>query len=159
MENYIKFKQVGGKLQLKKGIVSHKFKCQNVRKYKSERSAVKKRNLIKYFEKILSTDEENPSTSCLPKNPRDPLGFGNNNQSLETSRKHKAVQLKLKNKVIHKSTITEEKYSKRDEKTTSLKKADTVSIYSFSGAFSDMSTDKMYNPDQNSDTSDIYKSE
>ncbi|KAK9876433.1 hypothetical protein WA026_012746 [Henosepilachna vigintioctopunctata] len=114
MENYIEYKLVGGKLQLKKGIVPHKFTCQEESNDKPERSTVKKPNLTKYFEKKSQVQTKNPFLRA-PKNPKvvfvtccpggpvieDPLSFGNNNQSLEISKKHKAVQEKLKNKVIH----------------------------------------------------------
>ncbi|KAK9885674.1 hypothetical protein WA026_012437 [Henosepilachna vigintioctopunctata] len=70
MENNNKYKLVGAKLQLKKDIVPHKFKYQEENYDKPKRYEVKKLNLIKYSEKISSTDEESvPSTSCTPKNP------------------------------------------------------------------------------------------
>lgn len=42
MENYVRFKLIGGKLQLKKGTVPHKFACQEHTVEKPERSVVKK---------------------------------------------------------------------------------------------------------------------
>ncbi|KAJ2952578.1 hypothetical protein O0L34_g6901 [Tuta absoluta] len=51
MENYIRFKLVGGRIQLKKGVVPHKLQCQRNTKEKAERFAVEKRNRIQYIEK------------------------------------------------------------------------------------------------------------
>lgn len=57
MENYTKYKLVGGRIKLKQGIVPHKFKCQQEKEDKPQRSAVQKRNRIEYFEKLLNKDE------------------------------------------------------------------------------------------------------
>ncbi|CAK1599733.1 unnamed protein product [Parnassius mnemosyne] len=54
MENYVKFKLVGGKLKLKKGVLPHKFECQKPQKKKIDRPGFKKRQDIEYFERILS---------------------------------------------------------------------------------------------------------
>ncbi|CAK1590699.1 unnamed protein product [Parnassius mnemosyne] len=37
MENYVKFKLLGGKLKLKKGVLPHKFECQKPQKKKIDR--------------------------------------------------------------------------------------------------------------------------
>lgn len=98
MENYVKYKLIGGRIKLKKFTFPHKFKCQQEKEDKPERSAVQKRNKIKYFEKLLSKDEE-PITSTLDATEKReevfvaccedetvievPLSFGNNDQCLE----------------------------------------------------------------------------
>lgn len=56
MENYVKFKLVGGKLKLKKGVLPHKFECQKPQKKKTNRPGFKKRQDIEYFERVLSRD-------------------------------------------------------------------------------------------------------
>ncbi|VVC95133.1 unnamed protein product [Leptidea sinapis] len=72
MENYIKYKLVGGRIKLKKGILPHKFKCQQECNDKPKKSAAKKPNEIKYFEEILCNDVEAiPSTSDAPKKPEE----------------------------------------------------------------------------------------
>ncbi|KAL4713353.1 hypothetical protein ACJJTC_016821 [Scirpophaga incertulas] len=56
MENYVKFKLVGGKLKLKKGVLPHKFECQKPQRKKINRPGFKKRQDIEYFERVLSKD-------------------------------------------------------------------------------------------------------
>lgn len=117
MENYTKYKLVGGRIiTLKQGIVPHKFECQQEKEDKPQRSAVQKRNRIEYFEKLLNKDE----TSMLEKSEKifvvscedeivieNPLSFGiNNDKSLEISKKSKGVLVNLKAKGVHKSTMT-----------------------------------------------------
>lgn len=58
MENYVKFKLVGGRLKLKKGVLPHKFECQKPQKKKIVRLGSKKRQDIEYFERVLSKDIE-----------------------------------------------------------------------------------------------------
>ncbi|CAH2088944.1 unnamed protein product [Euphydryas editha] len=57
MENYTKYKLVGGRIKLKQGIVPHKCKCQQEKEDKPKRSAVQRRNRVEYFEKLLNKDE------------------------------------------------------------------------------------------------------
>ncbi|CAK1583847.1 unnamed protein product [Parnassius mnemosyne] len=47
MENYVKYKLVGGKLKLKKGVVPHRFACQKQSVEKPERSVVKTLKIAK----------------------------------------------------------------------------------------------------------------
>ncbi|RVE50990.1 hypothetical protein evm_004399 [Chilo suppressalis] len=56
MENYVKFKLVGGRLKLKKGVLPHKFECQKHQEKKIDRMGFKKRQDIEYFERVLSKD-------------------------------------------------------------------------------------------------------
>ncbi|RVE47006.1 hypothetical protein evm_008390 [Chilo suppressalis] len=53
MENYFKFKLVGGKLQLKKGVLPHKFECQKLSTITIVRSGYKKRQDKEYIQQIL----------------------------------------------------------------------------------------------------------
>ncbi|KAL4709394.1 hypothetical protein ACJJTC_001190 [Scirpophaga incertulas] len=161
MENYVKYKLVGGRLKLKNGIVSHKFQCQQEKVDISERSAVQKRNKIKYFEKLLSKDEEPITSTSEAKNKpeelfvaccedeivtEDPLSFKNNDQCLKISKKSKGVQVKLRDKGAHKSTMTDKTYFKKERKTISC--PDTVSVRSMTDSSSTLSTHEMYTPDK-----------
>ncbi|XP_052745626.1 uncharacterized protein LOC128199571 [Bicyclus anynana] len=122
MENYIKYKLVGGRIKLKQSIVPHKFKCQQGKEDKPQRFAIQKRNSLEYFEKLLNKDE----TSMLEKPVeifvvscedeiviKDPLSFGNNDQCLEILKRSKGVQVNLKAKGVHKSTMTVNKCLKK----------------------------------------------
>ncbi|XP_046959887.1 uncharacterized protein LOC124529968 [Vanessa cardui] len=129
MENYTKYKLVGGRIKLKQGIVPHKFKCQQQKEdEKPQRPAVEKLRRIEYYEKQLKQDV----TSALEKHVKteeifvasseaeikteDPLSSVNNDQRLEITKKNKAVQVNLKvyePKLVHKSTMTENKYLKK----------------------------------------------
>ncbi|KAG5870397.1 hypothetical protein JTB14_017709 [Gonioctena quinquepunctata] len=155
MENYVKYRLVGGRIKFKKGVVPHKFECQKPINVKPERSAVHKRNQIKFFEKLLH--EDNPLTSVIPKEvfvacfQEDDVIENQlndkNNQSIKKSINHKAVQVKLKNKIGHKATITEGKYFKKKKNNTVKKSTmkykqlmDSVSISSLTDSSSITST-------------------
>lgn len=57
MENYLKYKLVGGKLILKKGVTPHKFACQKTEeKNLVERHVFKKQQQIEYFERVPDPD-------------------------------------------------------------------------------------------------------
>lgn len=126
MENYIKFKLVGGRIQLKKGVVPHKFQCQRNTEEKAERSAVDKRYRIKYLEKILNEDPV-PLTTDAPEEifvvcgeegniEKDPLRL-ENDPCTDKSKRHKAIQVRIKNQFENKATITQEKFFKEGKNT------------------------------------------
>ncbi|RVE53269.1 hypothetical protein evm_002102 [Chilo suppressalis] len=164
MENYIKYKLVGGRIKLKNGIVPHKFKCQQEHKDKPERSAVKKHDRIKYFEKLLNKDEipkldltEKPEEillACCPDETglEDPLSFANNDQPLVISKKNKGVQANLKDKGVHKSTMTDGKYFEKVGKIIS--DPEKVSVYTTNDTCSNASSHEMYKFDQHSNNLD-----
>lgn len=57
MENYIKYKMVGGQMKLKEGVTPHKFVCQRTEERNPvERPGYKKRQQIEYFERVLNPD-------------------------------------------------------------------------------------------------------
>ncbi|XP_028171936.1 uncharacterized protein LOC114361168 [Ostrinia furnacalis] len=66
MENYVKFKLVGGRLKLKKGVLPHKFECQKPQKKKIIRTGFKKRQDIEYLERLLSRDIGHEDLSLHP---------------------------------------------------------------------------------------------
>lgn len=157
MENYIKFKLVGGRVQLKKGVVPHKFQCQRNTKEKAERSAVEKRNRIKFIEKIIKEDPV-PLTPDAPeeifvvcaeeeKIEEDPLRL-ENDPCMEKSKRHKAVQVRIKNQVENKATNTQEKYLKKEKNTKVIAKSapkEPTSIFSFTDSCS--LTSLQYDPE------------
>lgn len=69
------------------------------------------------------------------------------------------MQLKLIIKVVHKSTIPEEKQFKKDRKTTSRMNENTVLVHSMVDKLSNTSTDEIYSADQNSNKSDMDHSD
>ncbi|KAK4877440.1 hypothetical protein RN001_009946 [Aquatica leii] len=152
-------------------IVPHKFECQQQKEDKPKRSAVQKRNRIKLVEKLLAKDAI-PSASNAPEEVyvvccedervvEDPLASGNNDLYLEKFKHHKAVQVRLKDKAVHKATITEEKYFKKEKKILNKKSSpnDAVRVRSFCDASSISSTNKTYNLDQNSKSSESDNAE
>lgn len=158
MENYIKFKLAGGRKLLKKGVVPHKFQCQKNTEEKAERSAVDKRNRIKYFEKILNENPV-PLTPDAPEEifvvcgeedniEEDPLRL-ENDPCMDKSKRHKAIQVKIKSKFENKATITEEKIFKKGKNTkVNIKPAliESTSICSFTDSSS--LTSAQYDPEK-----------
>lgn len=53
MENYVKYRLVGGRIKLKKGVVPRKFECQKPINVKPKRSAIHKRNIHIQCTKLL----------------------------------------------------------------------------------------------------------
>lgn len=123
MENYVKFKLVGGKLKLKKGVLPHKFECQKPQIKKIDRPGFKKRQDIEYFERVLSKDIghedlllhsieviecENKDSNIIQNS--DPLNIPEEIDLLSknnvTGQKTHAVQVNIKPKMKTKSSNT-----------------------------------------------------
>ncbi|CAF4831733.1 unnamed protein product [Pieris macdunnoughi] len=66
MENYVKYKLVGGQLRLKKEVLPHKFDCQKPQKNIAERPGFKKRQDIEYLKRVLSKNVEHENLMPNP---------------------------------------------------------------------------------------------
>lgn len=95
MENYVKYKIVGGKLKLKKGVVPHRFACQKQSAEKPERSVVAKLKIAKLItsssECIASTSHDVEEIYIVYSNPRvedivnDPLKDATRDENLSST--------------------------------------------------------------------------
>lgn len=141
MENYVKYKLVGGKLKLKEGVVPHKFACQKQTVEKPERSVVKKLKIAKLItsssECIASTSHDVEEIYIVDSIPQvqdivnDPLNDVTRDENVNSTEeeilktKHKKIQVNLRKKVCHKSTETDNKYfhlRSTDKKQSKIKK-------------------------------------
>lgn len=134
MENYLKYRLVGGKLFLKKGAVPHKFLCQEQQSEKTECIAIGLINevldkdlpynshnieeiYIEHFDKVHEHADDGDEHSDKFKD-ADPLENNDKNTTVDNSEKNqkkysnKEVQVCLKNKMQDNNTMTEEKYFK-----------------------------------------------
>ncbi|XP_075989436.1 uncharacterized protein LOC142985258 isoform X2 [Anticarsia gemmatalis] len=129
MENYVKYKLVGGMLKLKKNVVPHKFLCQKQGSEPKERGAVQKRRKNEIVYKILHDDLPTTSNNAFEEIyvvqsaphetvNEDPLESLNTNYEVYPEQDLvkkccKKIQVCIKNKTQDKSTMTTEKCLKK----------------------------------------------
>ncbi|XP_045505957.1 uncharacterized protein LOC123702288 isoform X2 [Colias croceus] len=113
MDNFVKYKLVRGKLKLKKGVVPHKFACQERSVEEPERSSVKMFNIEETHIKVEYSPQDQ---DIIMNDPLEDVTRGENLRSTTATEdslkmKHKEIQVNLTNKVyLNKSTETEDKY-------------------------------------------------
>ncbi|CAK1601557.1 unnamed protein product [Parnassius mnemosyne] len=129
MDNYVKYKLVGGRLKLKEGVVPHKFACQKQLNETPVRSLIEKDKKDEIIKKIRSEDirVDVASTSYNIEHTidvhivnsteveEDPLKDATVDDNLDYTRdksvkkQHKKIQVDIKKKVHHKGTTTDDK--------------------------------------------------